>query len=224
MASWWSALAGDYLDGDPQLVRFFRLLCLTLASVLTLIVSGNLILFAAAWIATSLGLHQLLLFYADRPAARLAARKKFLFSRLGDLCLIGVLALIWRSFGAIDFATILPTAEGMAAGGIVPADLSWIAGLLVVAALLKSAQFPVHGWLLEVMETPTPVSALLHAEIINAGGFLVLRFGDVIAFGPVARPVGHRRRADRAVRLGSCSPRPRSRSPWPIPPSPKWAS
>jgi NAD(P)H-quinone oxidoreductase subunit 5 len=171
----------NYLDGDPQQVRFFRLLCLTLAAVLTLIVSGNLVLFAAAWIATSLGLHQLLLFYADRPAARLAARKKFLFSRLGDLCLIGALALIWRSFGAIDFATILPTAEGMAAGGIVPTDLSWIAGLLVVAALLKSAQFPVHGWLLEVMETPTPVSALLHAGIINAGGFLVLRFGDVIA-------------------------------------------
>ncbi|MFL5333347.1 MAG: NADH-quinone oxidoreductase subunit L [Geminicoccaceae bacterium] len=171
----------NYLDGDPQQVRFFRLLCLTLASVLTLIVSGNLLLFAAAWISTSLGLHQLLLFYADRPAARLAARKKFLVSRLGDICLIGALALIWRSFGAIDFATILPAAKGLSAAGLIPAASPWIAVLLAAGALLKSAQLPFHGWLLEVMETPTPVSALLHAGIINAGGFLVLRFGDVIA-------------------------------------------
>ena len=214
----------NYLDGDPQQVRFFRLLCLTLAAVLTLIVSGNLVLFAAAWIATGLGLHQLLLFYADRPAARLAARKKFLFSRLGDLCLIGALALIWRSFGAIDFATILPAAEGMAAGGIVPADLSWIAGLLVVAALLKSAQFPVHGWLLEVMETPTPVSALLHAGIINAGGFLVLRFGDVIAFRPRRSTCWPSSAGDRAVRLGGHATQTSVKVSLAYSTSPKWAS
>ena len=171
----------NYLDGDAHQDRFFRWLCLTLAAVLTLIVSGNLVLFALAWIATSLGLHRLLLFYGDRPAARLAARKKFLVSRLGDVCLVTALVLIWLSFGALGFAPIFASAESMAAAGSEPANLTWIAVLLVIAALLKSAQFPFHGWLLEVMETPTPVSALLHAGIINAGGFLVLRFGDLIA-------------------------------------------
>ena len=171
----------NYLDGDPGQDRFFRYLCLTLATVLTLIVSGNLPLFLAAWIGTSLSLHQLLVFYADRPAARLAARKKFLFSRLGDLCLIGAVALIWQSFGSVQLATILDATRGMAAAGTEPAHLQVIALLLAVAALLKSAQFPAHGWLLEVMETPTPVSALLHAGIVNAGGFLVLRFGELVA-------------------------------------------
>jgi NAD(P)H-quinone oxidoreductase subunit 5 len=179
----------NYLAGDPQQGRFFRWLCLTLAAVLTLIVSGNLVLFTLAWIVTSLCLHRLLLFYGDRPAARLAARKKFLLSRLGDLCLIAAVVLVWRSFESLRFAAILTAAGEMQAAGAMPADLHWIAILLVVAALLKSAQFPFHGWLLEVMETPTPVSALLHAGIINAGGFLVLRFGEVIALSVPALDV-----------------------------------
>ena len=74
----------------------------------------------------------------------------------------------------------------MAAAGGEPDHLTAIAVLLVAAALLKSAQFPFHGWLLEVMETPTPVSALLHAGIINAGGFLVLRFADLISLSAPA--------------------------------------
>ncbi len=174
----------NYLDGDPNQGRFVKWLCLTLAAVLLLIVSGNLLQFALAWIATSAGLHQLLLFYPNRQAAVLAARKKFLASRLGDACLIGAMVLIHRSFGSLDYAAVFAGAEALggtgAAPGAVPGAVHGIAVLLVVAALLKSAQFPLHGWLTEVMETPTPVSALLHAGIINAGGFLVLRFADVI--------------------------------------------
>ncbi len=171
----------NYLDGDAGQERFFRWLCLTLAAVLVLIVSGNLVTFLAAWVATSLCLHRLLLFYSERPNARLAARKKFVVSRLGDLCLLAAAVLLWRAFGSLDFASIFAAAEGVRAGGEAPAAVGWIAILLVAGALLKSAQFPFHGWILEVMETPTPVSALLHAGIINAGGFLVLRFADVIA-------------------------------------------
>ena len=170
----------NYLDGDPDQGRFVKWLCLTLAAVLLLIVSGNLLQFALAWIATSAGLHQLLLFYPNRQAAVLAARKKFLASRLGDACLIGAMLLIHRSFGSLDYAMVFAGAEALRGTGAVPGAIHGIAVLLVVAALLKSAQFPLHGWLTEVMETPTPVSALLHAGIINAGGFLVLRFADVI--------------------------------------------
>ncbi|MEO7431894.1 MAG: NADH-quinone oxidoreductase subunit L [Dokdonella sp.] len=172
----------NYLDGDAGQARFFRWLSLTLASVLTVIVSGNLFQLALAWIATSLALHQLLLFYPDRPAAVLAARKKFVASRLGDLCLVAALALIFARFHSLDYAVILARPSALAAD----APLQHVAVLLVAAALLKSAQFPLHGWLLEVMETPTPVSALLHAGIINAGGFLLLRFADLIVTSPMA--------------------------------------
>jgi NAD(P)H-quinone oxidoreductase subunit 5 len=164
-----------YLAGDPGQPRFVRLPCLALAAVLLLIVAGNLLQFTLAWIATSLALHWLLLFYADRPVARLAARKKFIASRLGDLCLGGAMLLLYRSFGSLDYADLVRDAGAS----------SLAACLLAAAAMLKSAQFPLHGWLPEVMETPTPVSALLHAGIINAGGFLVLRFAGLIsASGP----------------------------------------
>ncbi|UEM06001.1 NADH-quinone oxidoreductase subunit L [Skermanella rosea] len=173
-----------YLDGDPNHARFMGWLGVTLAAVLLLIVSGNLFQFALAWVGTSVGLHRLLVFYGERPAAVLAARKKFLASRIGDTCLIAAMVLIHRVFGSLDYAGIFAAADALRDSGTDPvqsASVHGIALLLVVAALLKSAQFPLHGWLTEVMETPTPVSALLHAGIINAGGFLVLRLADVIS-------------------------------------------
>ena len=171
----------NYLDGDANQGRFFKWLCLTLGAVLLLIVSGNMVQFALAWIATSIGLNRLLLFYPDRPAAVLAARKKFLASRLGDLCLVAAMVLIYQTFESLDYSAMFAQAQALRGAHSIPANIHAVAVLLVIAGLLKSAQFPLHGWLIEVMETPTPVSALLHAGIINAGGFLVLRFADVIA-------------------------------------------
>lgn len=172
----------NYMAGDPGHARFTRWLCLTLAAILTVILSGNLVQLALAWVATSFALNQLLLFYR-RPAAILAARKKFIASRIGDLCLIGAIALIGQAFGGLDYGTVF---AGAAALTDTPAPLAFAGVLLAIAALLKSAQFPLHGWLLEVMETPTPVSALLHAGIINAGGFLLLRFSGLITHTPGA--------------------------------------
>jgi NAD(P)H-quinone oxidoreductase subunit 5 len=178
--------ARNYLDGDPGHGRFLRALCLTLAAVLTLAAAGNLVLFVAAWIATSLALHRLLVFYGHRPAALLAARKKFLFSRIGDACLIGAAVLVWQTFGTLEFGALFAAADALPAGGTLDPRIHGIAALLVVAALLKSAQFPFHGWLPEVMETPTPVSALLHAGIINAGGFLIVRHAEIVALSAPA--------------------------------------
>ena len=121
-----------------------------------------------AWVATSLFLHRLLLFYPNRLAAQRAARKKFVTARLGDVALVGATAILAIGYGTTDIATILHAARSGIGNGF--ADVG-AAALLAVAALLKSAQFPTHGWLTEVMETPTPVSALLHAGVINAGGF-----------------------------------------------------
>lgn len=170
----------NYLKGDRRQGRFFKWLSLTLAAVLGLIVATNLGQLALAWIATSLCLHRLLVFFPDRPAARLAARKKAIVSRMGDVAMLAVVGLTLAVFGSVDFAVVFPAAQAMA-GAEVPGAVTGIAVLLALAALIKSAQMPVHGWLTEVMETPTPVSALLHAGIINAGGFLILRLSDVVS-------------------------------------------
>lgn len=172
--------AGTYLDGEARQGPFTGWLCMTLAAVSALVTAGNLFQLVLAWIATSLFLHRLLLFYPDRKAARRAARKKFMTARLGDVALIGAAALLLAAYGTADIATILKVARSGQGGAFAIAAAS----LLAVAAMLKSAQFPTHGWLTEVMETPTPVSALLHAGVVNAGGFLLIRFADVMLLAP----------------------------------------
>ena len=171
----------NYLDGDAGQGRITRWLCLTLAAVLVLIASGNLLQLLLAWVATTHSLDKLLLFYPERQAAVLAARKKFVASRLGDLCVLGAMVLLYRAFGSLDYAALFAGADALRATWTASSAVHAAGALLAAAALLKSAQFPLHGWLTEVMETPTPVSALLHAGVINAGGFLVLRFAGLIS-------------------------------------------
>ncbi len=172
--------AATYLDGEARQGAFTGWLCMTLASVLLLVLSGNLVQLVLAWVATSFFLHRLLLFYPDRVAAQRAAAKKFVTARLGDVALIAAAVLLTLAYGTADIAQILSAARAGSGGGLAITA----AGFLAAAALLKSAQFPMHGWLTEVMETPTPVSALLHAGVINAGGFLLIRFADVMLLAP----------------------------------------
>ena len=172
--------AATYLDGEARQGAFTGWLCMTLASVLFLVLSGNLVQLVLAWVGTSLFLHRLLLFYPDRVAAQRAAAKKFVTARLGDVALITAAVLLTLAYGTTDIAQILSAARAGNGGSLAIAA----AGFLATAALLKSAQFPMHGWLTEVMETPTPVSALLHAGVINAGGFLLIRFADVMLLAP----------------------------------------
>lgn len=177
--------SATYLDGEKKQASFASAMSLTLSAVLTFLVAGTLPLLVVSFIATSLSLHQLLLFYPERAGARRAARKKFLFSRLSDVALIAAAILLAHAYGTSDIAAILSAAKaGPAPAGTVPAI-----ALIAIAALLKSAQFPAHGWLVEVMETPTPVSALLHAGLINAGGFLLIRFADLLLLSPAVLAV-----------------------------------
>lgn len=177
----------NYLAGNPGQNRFTRWLSLTGASVLAIVFSGNLIQFALAWSATSLCLHQLLTFFPHRPGALLAARKKFLMSRAGDLCLLAVIVLVRGEFGTWDFQSLFAAAKAAAQSGPTTSAVHAICFLLVTGACLKSAQFPFHSWLPDTMETPTPVSALMHAGIINAGGFLILRLSPLIVLSPPAQ-------------------------------------
>ena len=172
--------ARSYVDGEARQGAFMGWMCATLAAVMLLVTAGHLVQLVLAWIATSLSLHQLLLFYPDRVQARRAAHKKLVTSGLSNIVVIAAAAVLWNGFGTGDIATILAGARTGNGGGFAV----WGAALIALAAVLKSAQFPMHGWLTEVMETPTPVSALLHAGVINAGGFLMIRFADVMLTSP----------------------------------------
>jgi NADH:ubiquinone oxidoreductase subunit 5 (subunit L)/multisubunit Na+/H+ antiporter MnhA subunit len=172
--------ARSYLDGEARQGAFTAWLCAAIAAVLLLVQAGNLVQLVAAWIAASCCLHRLLLFYPERAAARRAARKKALFSSLGATALLAAALLLVVAYGTTDIQAINAAAHA----GELPAPALAAAALLALAALLKSAQFPTHGWLTEVMEAPTPVSALLHAGVINAGGFLLIRFADVMVGAP----------------------------------------
>ncbi|MCP5531017.1 MAG: hypothetical protein H7A44_11320 [Opitutaceae bacterium] len=169
-----------YLDGDPGQGRFYGWLNLTLASVLLVMMSGHLLLLWAAWVATSLCLHQLLLFYPGRPAARFAARKKFVISRIGDVALLAAAGLLYRDYGTLELTALY--AQVAASDG---QGLGLVTGLLALCAMCKSAQLPFHTWLPDTMDTPTPVSAFMHAGIINAGGFLLIRVMPLLVQVPV---------------------------------------
>jgi len=169
-----------YLDGEPMQGAFTGRVAGLLAAILLLVTAGTLWQLVLAWIAVSLLLRKLLLTYPDRVGAQRAARKMQLATGAGDAALIVAAVLLALSFGTADIAAI---AEAAKAGPAAPAAL-WAAGLIAVAAVLKSALIPLHGWLTEVMEAPTPVSALLHAGVINAGGFLMIRFADVMLAAP----------------------------------------
>jgi NAD(P)H-quinone oxidoreductase subunit 5 len=166
-----------YLDGLPGKSRFMGWLFAAVCSAFVLMLADNLLVLFVAWFLTSLGLHKLLTYYPDRPEALPPARKKFLISRLGDLFLIAEIALIWRSWGTMDLHVFLARLRVGEQAGLAQI----VAVLVTLAALTKSAQFPFHSWLPETMESPTPVSALMHAGIINGGGALLMRFAPLIA-------------------------------------------
>jgi NADH:ubiquinone oxidoreductase subunit 5 (subunit L)/multisubunit Na+/H+ antiporter MnhA subunit len=168
------------LDGETDHAAFLARMSLTLAAVVLLVTAGNLTQLAVAWLAVGIGLRGLILFRPDRPRARRAARKKMLSSVIGSGALLVAVALLGWGYGTTDIAAITLAARA----GIAPDGL-WLAALLLaVAAIFKSALIPTHGWLTEVMEAPTPVSALLHAGVVNAGGFLLIRFADVLLAAP----------------------------------------
>jgi len=170
----------NYLDGDKRQGIFIGRLAATIASVQLLVLSGNLGLLFASWVLTSVSLHRLLVFYPERPGAIVVARKKFIVARLGDSCLLGAMVVLYSIFKSGNLEVIFQAIKLSMDSDIGIVNIEYAAILLVFAALLKSAQFPSHGWLIEVMETPTPVSALLHAGLLNAGPFLIVRMAYVM--------------------------------------------
>ncbi|MFZ3583322.1 proton-conducting transporter membrane subunit [Loktanella sp. DJP18] len=168
------------LDGEARQPAFMGWMAATVACVLLLVGSGNIVQLSIGWIATSVTLHRLLVHYPDRPRARRAARKKAWSAVVASVALVLSCAILFAHFGTADIASVNSAARAGDGMGLV-----WLAALLLaVAAVFKSALVPMHGWLTEVMEAPTPVSALLHAGVVNAGGFLLIRFADVLMAAP----------------------------------------
>jgi NAD(P)H-quinone oxidoreductase subunit 5 len=173
-----------YLDGERNETGYISALLAALAAVVLVVISNHLLVLVAAWTATSLALRKLLTFFHERPAAVLAAHKKFIAGRVADVAMLAAAALLYVAFGTlqIDAIAALELAPGAA-----PAVAQAAMLLIALAALLKCAQLPSHGWLIQVMEAPTPVSALLHAGIVNLGGFMLIRFAPLLAEVPLGQ-------------------------------------
>jgi NAD(P)H-quinone oxidoreductase subunit 5 len=175
-----------YLAGEPGLVRYSRSLLLTLASVTILVISNDLALLVGAWLGTGIGLHQLLSFYRTRRQAVIVAHKEFLLSRFADLCFLASLVVIEMEVRSLRIDVVNAYAEEHAT---LPPALHLATVLLVFGVLLKSAQLPFAGWMQQVMEAPTPVSALLHAGIVNIGGFVMIRLAPLMARASLAQSI-----------------------------------
>ena len=167
----------QYLNGDPQQARFFRLLGFTGGWFLLVVIAGNMALFTFAILMTGFTLHRLLGFYPERPRAIMVTHKKSIFSRTADALLMIATLLIGLQVGSTEFSAITAFVNSHEQ---LPLTMHVAAWLIVLAAILKSAQFPFHGWLIQVMEAPTPVSALMHAGIVYSGAIIVLRTSHLL--------------------------------------------
>lgn len=176
--------SANYLRGEANVDGHTRWLFVTLAAVATVLLARHLGLLVAAWISASFSLHRLLRFYPNRKAAQVAAHKKFLVSRAADMCLLAATLLVARGTGTLQIDEVNAFA---AVSEKLPVSLHAAGVLIALAVCLKSAQLPFHGWLLQVMEAPTPVSALLHAGVVNLGGILLIRFASLFVHLPAAQ-------------------------------------
>ena len=170
------SFSARYLQGEPGQRRYIAALAAVLAAVHVLLLADHWVVLIAAWAAVGVALQHLLCFYPDRAFASLAAHKKRLADRAADVLLLGAAALAWAEVGSGSLSALWShvAQQGMST----PLQLSALA--LVLAVMLRTALLPVHGWLIQVMEAPTPVSALLHAGVINLGGFVLIRFAPLL--------------------------------------------
>jgi NAD(P)H-quinone oxidoreductase subunit 5 len=173
-----------YLDGAATQQRYVPWLLLTLAGASLVVVTGDLVVLALAWTLTSLALHQLLSVGDGRPGTAVMAHKKFILSRVADVTILSAVALIVRHSGSTSLDRIL---AAVPADTVLPTPLVWGTALLAGGIVLRSAQLPFHGWLLQVMEAPTPVSALLHAGIVNLGAFVLIALAPLMGVAPIAQ-------------------------------------
>jgi NADH-quinone oxidoreductase subunit L len=180
-----------YMHDDPGYRRFFSYLNLFMFFMLLLVLAANYLLMFVGWEGVGLCSYLLIGFFFLKQSATNAGNKAFWVNRIGDFGFILGVLLILRTFGTLDFATVLPRAAAMPAEPAGEAGvLTAIALLLFVGAAGKSAQLPLYVWLPDAMEGPTPVSALIHAAtMVTAGVYMVVRSHAIFLNAPVAMQV-----------------------------------
>jgi len=179
-----------YLEGDPGYARFFALLSFMTFVILSLVSSPNLFMLFVFWQLLSWALYLILAFnFPNRPACQ-NAFKTFFVHRVGDVSFLCGIFLTYKYFGTLEFTELFkaaaeqPQVISLFSGMFDISAVTAIALLIFVGAMAKSSQFPLHVWLPDTMDSPTPVSALMHAGIINAGGFLLNRLAPFYALSP----------------------------------------
>ncbi len=171
-----------YMDGDRGFWRFFAYLNLFMFSMLLLILGDNFLMLYVGWEAVGLCSYALIGFWYKKPSAAGAAKKAFIVNRVGDFGFGLGIMMLWVNLGTLSFHEVFERI-----GTLDETTVTVIALLLFAGAVGKSAQFPLHVWLPDAMEGPTPVSALIHAAtMVNAGVYLVARANPIFIESPTA--------------------------------------
>ncbi len=189
-----------YMHGEPGYARFFSYIALFTFSMLMLVLADNLLQLFVFWEAVGLCSYLLIGHWYERASACSAATKAFLVNRVGDFGFMLGMLLVWVSFGSLNYHAIFPAAQDAAAQTInllAPFGGAWeisiftlICLLLFTGAIGKSAQVPLHVWLPDAMEGPTPISALIHAAtMVTAGVFMVARLAPLYNLSPSAMSI-----------------------------------
>ena len=186
-----AVFAAGYMHGDPGYPRFFACFSLFVFSMCMLVVAANFVLLYVFWEGVGLCSYLLIGFWYQRPSAAAAAKKAFVANRIGDFGFITGVFLIWTTFHSLDFASVLGHPEQIAqVAAAQPGRITLICLLLFLGACGKSAQFPLHVWLPDAMEGPTPVSALIHAAtMVTAGVYMVARCTPLFVHSVTAQMV-----------------------------------
>jgi len=173
-----------YMGEDPGYSRFFAYMNLFVLSMLLLVLSGNLVWLIIGWAGVGLCSYLLIGFWFERTSAVLAARKAFVMNTIGDVGMIFAAFLIFLNLRVLDYRGLFERIHQLPRGGTV---ITAICLLLLLGAVAKSAQLPLHTWLPDAMEGPTPVSALIHAAtMVTAGVYLVARMHLLYDWAPTA--------------------------------------
>lgn len=176
------AFSHRYMRADPRRGAFFATVTALVASVLAFVGTGNMMVFTGAWVFSGVALARLIGRSQHLSDARQAMRRAHGAFATGDAALLGAMAMLWWHAGSVRIDAALAATATMT-----PPQALLTALLLVTAAAARSSLPPFSGWLLSSMTAPTPVSALMHAGLVNAGGFLLIRFAPVLEAAPAAR-------------------------------------
>src|ERR1700722_19705361 len=172
-----------YMHGDTDRRRFFGYLNLFIAAMLLLVLSDNYLALYAGWEGVGLASYLLIGFWQFKPTAAVAAKKAFIANRVGDVGLSLAIMLMFAEFGTVNFPGVFSSVSSGGTGVATALGL-----LLLLGACGKSAQVPLQSWLLDAMEGPTPVSALIHAAtMVTAGVYLIVRSNPIFNDAPTAQ-------------------------------------